>query len=155
MSNHFHLLCEVASPTGRPGLAESIERTIRSGCRPSISSSLQARDAITFIRHIARDHGSRHAQLLVAALRSFFRFLHYRGETETDLAPALPNVANWALSSLPKHISVGEVQRVLHECDRQTVVGRRNERHAIASGRARNARRSTSLRCWKPSSLGA
>jgi site-specific recombinase XerD len=89
-------------------------------------SSLQARDAITFIRRTARDHSSRHAQLLVAALRSFFRFLHYQGETETDLAPALPNVANWALSSLPKYISAGAVQRVLDECDRQTVVGRRN-----------------------------
>jgi site-specific recombinase XerD len=77
--------------------------------------SLQAQDAITFIRHTARDHSTRHAQLLVAALRSFFRFLHYQGEIETDLAPALPNVANWALSSLPKYISAAAVQRVLDE----------------------------------------
>ena len=88
--------------------------------------SLQAQDAITFIRQTARDHSTRHAQLLVAALRSFFRFLHYQGEIETDWAPALPNVANWALSSLPKYISADAVQRVLDECDRQTAVGRRN-----------------------------
>ena len=88
--------------------------------------SLQAQDAITFIRQTARDHSTRHAQLLVAALRSFFRFLHYQGEIETDLAPALPNVANWALSSLPKYISAGAIQRVLDGCDRQTAVGRRN-----------------------------
>ena len=81
---------------------------------------LHAQDATTFIRHTARDHSTRHAQLLVAALRSFFRFLHYQGEIETDLAPALPKVANWALSSLPKYISAGAVQRVLDECDRQT-----------------------------------
>jgi site-specific recombinase XerD len=87
---------------------------------------LQAQDAITFIRHTARDHSTRHAQLLVAALRSFFRFLHYQGEIETDLAPAVPNVANWALSSLPKYISAGAVERVLDGCDRQTAVGRRN-----------------------------
>jgi integrase len=37
-----------------------------------------------------------------------------------------PNVANWALSSLPKCISATAVQRVLDECDRQTAVGRRN-----------------------------
>jgi len=43
-----------------------------------------------------------------------------------DLAPALPKVANWALSSLPKYISAGAVQRVLDQCDRQTAVGRRN-----------------------------
>jgi site-specific recombinase XerD len=96
------------------------------GAGPVNLISLQAQDAITFIRQTARDHSTRHAQLLVAALRSFFRFLHYQGEIETDLAPALPNVANWALSSLPKYISAGAVQRVLDECDRQTAVGRRN-----------------------------
>ena len=87
---------------------------------------LQAQDATRFIQQTARDHSTRHAQLLVAALRSFFRFLHFQGEIETDLAPALPTVANWALSSLPKYISAGAVQRVLDQCDRQTAVGRRN-----------------------------
>jgi site-specific recombinase XerD len=53
-------------------------------------SSLQVQDAITFIRHTAHDHSTRHVQLLVAGLRSFFRFLRYQGEIETDLAPALP-----------------------------------------------------------------
>ena len=36
--------------------------------------SLQAQDATTFIQRTARDHSTRHTQLLVAALRSFFRF---------------------------------------------------------------------------------
>jgi site-specific recombinase XerD len=87
---------------------------------------LQAQDATRFIQQTAHDHSTRHAQLLVAALRSFFRFLHFQGEIETDLAPALPAVANWALSSLPKYISAGAIQRVLDQCDRQTAVGRRN-----------------------------
>jgi integrase/recombinase XerD len=87
---------------------------------------LQAQDAIRFIRQTARHHSIRHAQLLVAALRSFFRFLHYQGKIETDLAPALPNVANWTLSSLPKYISADAVQRVLDKCDRQTALGRRD-----------------------------
>ena len=87
---------------------------------------LQAQDATRFIQQTARDHSARHAQLLVAALRSFFRFLHFQREIEMDLAPALPKVANWALSSLPKYISAGAVQRVLDQCDRQTAVGRRN-----------------------------
>ena len=89
-------------------------------------SSLQAQDAITFIRHTAHDHSTRHVQLLVAGLRSFFRFLRYQGEIETDLAPALPTVANWPLSNLPKYISAEAVQRVLDECNRETAIGRRN-----------------------------
>jgi integrase len=87
---------------------------------------LQAENAITFIRQIARGHSTRHAQLLVAGLRSFFRYLNYEGKIETDLALALPNVANWALSSLPKYIPAEAVQRVLDKCDRQTAIGRRD-----------------------------
>jgi integrase len=53
-------------------------------------------------------------------------FLHFQGEIEVDLSQALPNVANWALSNLPKYISAGAVQRAWDQCDRQTAVGRRN-----------------------------
>jgi site-specific recombinase XerD len=97
----------------------------RFGTGPVRLLDLQAQDATRFIQQTARDHSARHAQLRVAALRSFFRFLHCQGEIEMDLAPALPKVANWALSSLPKYISAEAVQRVLDQCDRQTPVGRR------------------------------
>lgn len=89
-------------------------------------ASLQAQAVTTFIRQTARAHSSRHAQLLVAALRSFFRFLHYQGQLKADLTPALPKVANWPLASLPKSIAPEAVQRVLDRCDQQTAVGRRD-----------------------------
>jgi integrase len=109
-----------------------LNRRFRSGGLSLIS--LQAQDAIAFIRHTAHDHSTRHVQLLVAALRSFFRFLRYQGEIETALAPALPNVANWPLSNLPKYISAEAVQRVLDECNRETAVGRRNYAVVTATG---------------------
>jgi len=87
---------------------------------------LRVQDAITFIRRTARAHSPQHAKHLVAALRAFFRFLHYQGEIKSDLAPALPTVAGWALSTLPKYIDADAVQRVLDRCDRQTSVGRRD-----------------------------
>jgi integrase len=87
---------------------------------------LQAQDAIAFIRQTARGHSTSHAKHLVAALRALFRFLHYEGEIKADLAPALPTVAHWALSTLPKYISAEAVQRVLDKCDQQTSVGRRD-----------------------------
>jgi integrase len=87
---------------------------------------LRAQDAITFIRRTARGHSTQHANHLVAALRAFFRFLHYQGKIESDLAPALPTVASWALTTLPQYISSDAVQRVLDQCDRQTSVGRRD-----------------------------
>jgi site-specific recombinase XerD len=87
---------------------------------------LQLQDAIRFIREVGGHNGPRHTQLLVAALRSFLRFLYHRGEIKNDLAPAIPNVPHWTLASLPKYLSTEAVQCVLSRCERHTPLGRRN-----------------------------
>ena len=69
------------------------------------------------------------AQLMVSALRSFFRFLLQRGEIATDLAACVPAVADWRLSTVPKYLSAEEIERLLSSCDQGTGVGRRD--HAI------------------------
>jgi integrase/recombinase XerD len=71
--------------------------------------------------------GSRSAaKLMVTALRSFFRFLRFRGVIEADLAAGVPPVANWRMTALAKSISVEEVRLVLGACDRRTAKGRRD-----------------------------
>ena len=71
--------------------------------------------------------GSRHsAQLVVTALRAFLRFLQQRGTIATDLASAVPGVANWRLSHLPKSLPPEQVERMLVCCDRGTSVGQRD-----------------------------
>jgi site-specific recombinase XerD len=71
--------------------------------------------------------GSRSAaKLMVTALRSFFRFLRFRGVIEADLAAGVPPVANWRMTALAKSISVEEVRLVLGTCDRRTAKGRRD-----------------------------
>ena len=87
---------------------------------------LQIQDAIRFIREVGGRSGPRHTQLLVAALRSFLRFLYHRGEISNDLAPAIPNIPHWTLACLPKYISAEAVQRVLSQCERRTPLGRWN-----------------------------
>jgi site-specific recombinase XerD len=77
------------------------------------------------LRHARRGSRSR-AQLMVTALRSFLRFLYQRGDITSDLASALPSVANWRLSHLPKSLLPEQVERLLASCDRQTVTGRRD-----------------------------
>jgi site-specific recombinase XerD len=42
------------------------------------------------------------------------------------LAAAVPTVANWRLSTVPKYLSSEEVKRVLKACDRRTASGRRD-----------------------------
>ena len=63
---------------------------------------------------------------VVTALRSFLRFLQYRGHIPSDLAQAVPAVARWGMTDLPKHLSAEAVQQVLDGCDQTTPVGRRN-----------------------------
>lgn len=65
-------------------------------------------------------------QSMATALRSFLRFLFLRGETETDLALAVPTVRRWHLSTVPRYLPAGDVEHLLQTCDRSTATGRRN-----------------------------
>jgi len=89
-------------------------------------SKLSAPDVTTFVQQHARQHGSSHAKKLVSAMRSFLRYLHYKGLVKTDLSLVVPKVACWSLSTLPKHLSAAQVRQVLHHCGRSTPLGRRN-----------------------------
>ena len=87
---------------------------------------LQAADISAFVLRHAHTMGCRRAQLMTTACRSFFRFLFQSGELPTDLAPAVPAVADWRLSTVPKYLVPDEVERVVDSCDRPTSTGRRD-----------------------------
>lgn len=74
----------------------------------------------------AAGHGQSMANILVCGLRSFFRYLRYAGQVDTDLAMVVPKVARWSLSGLPKHLSTEEVKRLLDHSDQKTGLERRN-----------------------------
>ena len=98
--------------------------TMRFGARVVALDTLVARDASRFIvRHaVSRSH----AKDLAAALRSFLRHLHQRGDIAVDLGGAIPPIAGWRLSGLPKSLPPEKVESVLASCDRSTAVGRRD-----------------------------
>jgi len=66
------------------------------------------------------------AKLMVTALRSLLGYLHVRGVLEKSLQAAVPSVAGWRLSGLPRALETEQVRRLLHSCDRRTMVGRRD-----------------------------
>jgi integrase/recombinase XerD len=66
------------------------------------------------------------AKLIVCALRSFLRWLHLTGQLPGSLAGAVPSVAGWRLSNLPKGLEPGQLRRLLASCDRRTPTGRRD-----------------------------
>ncbi len=89
-------------------------------------SRLCAGDIIRFVQRQARRLRPKRAKLLTTALRSFFQYARYRGEVTVDLAAAVPIVANWSMTSLPRAIEPDQVQQLLTSIDRRTTSGRRD-----------------------------
>jgi integrase/recombinase XerD len=79
-----------------------------------------------FVVDVCPRLGRRAAQLTVVALRALLRFLHLEGALERSLAGAVPSVAGWRLSALPKRLDPGQVDALLDSCDRSTVIGLRD-----------------------------
>lgn len=81
-------------------------------------------DITQFILRHAHVHSPKRAKLLVYALRSYFRFLYLRGESAADLSAAVPTVAEWRMSDVPKSIEPEQVEHLLKICSRRVDMGR-------------------------------
>lgn len=102
------------------------ERLDGNAARPDSLRSGDVRDFL--LARVGRVAPTR-PQYMGTALRSFLRFLFLRGETETDLALAIPTVRRWRLSSVPRHLPARDVERLLRACDCSSATGRRD--HAV------------------------
>jgi site-specific recombinase XerD len=87
---------------------------------------ISASDIADFVQQQAERITTKHATIVVTALRSFLRHLFYRGATGTNLAACVPTIATWSLSSVPKYLPAEEIQRVLDSCDRDKAAGKRD-----------------------------
>ena len=100
--------------------------TDRFGGGPLKLSRLWARDVVGFVQRQAPRLHPKRAKLLTSALRSFLRYVRYRGDITRDLAAAVPPVANWSMSSIPRAIPAHSVRQVLASIGRRTPKGRRD-----------------------------
>lgn len=89
-------------------------------------SGLCAADVVGFVRRQATRLSQARAKCATIALRSFLRYLRYRGEIALDLAAAVPTVPNWSMTGIPRAISADHVRAVLASCRRDTAVGCRD-----------------------------
>jgi site-specific recombinase XerD len=89
-------------------------------------SKWTAGDLVTFVRQHAQARRPVHMQRLCTGLRSFLRYLRLRGKTQHDLVSSIPRIEHWRLATLPKALSAEQVTRVLTQCDRHSILGRRN-----------------------------
>jgi integrase/recombinase XerD len=89
-------------------------------------SRLCAGDVVRFVQRQAGRLHVKRAKQLTTALRSFLRYARYRGDLALDLAAAVPIVANWSRSSIPRAIPADAVRQLLASISRRTSVGRRD-----------------------------
>jgi site-specific recombinase XerD len=101
----------------------------RFGVGPIRVRELSPDDVARFLLRHARSGSPKVARLMATALRSFFRFLLQDGQTDSDLARAIPSAPQWRLAEVPKYLEPDEVERVLRAFQRDAGGGRRD--HAI------------------------
>ena len=118
------------------GLAAStVELNVRMG-RPFLADQVRADGQLDLQRLSAGEVGAfvvaqcrkrpRSVGRIVTALRSLLGFLHVDGVIDRPLASAVPSVASWSLSSLPKALSGDQATALLTSCDRVTATGCRD-----------------------------
>lgn len=69
--------------------------------------------------------------VIASDLRSYLRFLQFRGQCAPQLVDAVPRVARWRLASLPRHLDDDELRRFLNAFDRRSTRGRRDYSMAL------------------------
>ena len=100
--------------------------TKRFGKGPILLNELHSTDITRFVLQHTHTLSPACAKLMAGALRCFLRFLYMHRDITTDLAQAVPAVANWRLSNLPKYIEPEQVKCLLKSCDQTTILGQRN-----------------------------
>jgi integrase/recombinase XerD len=89
-------------------------------------SVLTAGDILSFFLVRAASLTVMETKRMATALRSFLKYALYEGYLQTDLVGAVPAVAAWSKSELPKSLPPHQVALVLSTCDRKTKNGRRD-----------------------------
>lgn len=98
-------------------------------------AALDAAQVTAFVAAELPRRGIASAKNLAAGLRSFLRFLHVDGSIEAPLAQAVPAVAGWRGTSLPRGVTPAELARLLASCDRRAAKGRRDYAVLMLLGR--------------------
>jgi integrase/recombinase XerD len=89
-------------------------------------SKFDAQRLRKFVLNQSRHTGWTVAKRCTTALRMFLRFLIAEGRCRAGLLGAIPTLAHWRLSSLPRYLPPEAVERVIDSCDVSSPVGKRD-----------------------------
>lgn len=96
---------------------------------PALGSDPAAYDAGLVRRVIleeAETRSSRDIKAMTTALRGYLRFLIARGACRPGLDEAVPTIARWRLSALPRYLPATQVEAMIASCDPTTPAGVRD-----------------------------
>ncbi|HYX47111.1 MAG TPA: site-specific integrase, partial [Sphingomicrobium sp.] len=114
--------------TSARGYVDMVRPFVESRVRDGESGwmDLSHEDVIGFVRSTCHGRSIGSAKLALTALRSLLGYLHLEGLIPRSLDAAIPSVAGWRLTGLPRALEPGAVTRLLAACDRRTSSGRRD-----------------------------
>jgi len=95
-------------------------------CFGNNPNMFNAKSLRQFVLEKGQHSGGSAAKNCTAALRMFIRFLIAEGKCDADLIEAIPTLAYWRLSSLPRYLQEEEVEKIISSCDTRTKIGKRN-----------------------------
>jgi integrase/recombinase XerD len=118
------------------GLASGTRRTRRDiviqflkrrfGQGPIWLDRLKADDLIEFITNFRRHYSAGTTQNATLSLRSYLRFLQFRGLDTRRLIQAVPTLPHWNLAEIPRTLTDEQLERLLESFDRSTNAGCRD-----------------------------
>jgi len=80
----------------------------------------------TFLLDRAHRRGVGGTKAILSAVRMFLRYLASEGKCQPGLDAAIPAIAGWRLASLPRCLSVDQVEQLLAACDLTLPMGLRD-----------------------------
>ncbi len=116
----------------REGTLDGYERLVRMFVRAALGEDpidptrLSVGDVVGFVAVMQARFSPCSMKAVRTALRSFFRFLRVEGLCDGRLELAVPRVAHWRLSTLPRYLSDAQLAMLLASLDASTPCGRRD-----------------------------
>ena len=94
---------------------------------PIDPTSFAPADVVGFLTSLCGRFSPRSMQSVRSSLRSFFRFLRFKGFCNDGLEAAIPVVARWRLATLPRSLTDQQVEQVLASFDASNPCGHRDQ----------------------------
>lgn len=131
------------------GVKESTLRSYRRVVRQLIdaigtdAASYDATELRSFVLERSSRYGRSGTETVVTSVRMFMRFLIATRQCAENLDHAIPRVAGWRDSALPRYLDASVIEQIVSRCDPSTALGARD--HAVILLLARLALRASDI----------